>query len=95
MLLSLTSSVAGVARRSRQIAPDRKEIVWRSRRDRKDRAEIAQSLNSLKDVADDDDGSDSDSDDNSTAAQMHRHFSKMEMFGIPIPGARDMLDEFD
>ena len=43
----------------------------------------------------DDDGSDYDSDDNSTAAQMHRHFSKMEMFGIPIPGARDMLDEFD
>ena len=41
------------------------------------------------------DGSDYDSDDNSTAAQMHRHFSKMEMLGIPIPGARDMGDDSD
>ena len=29
-------------------------------------------------------GSDYDSDDNSTAAQMHRFFAKMESFGISL-----------
>ena len=40
MLLTLTSSVTGVARKSRQIAPDRAEIAPRSRRDRTDRTEF-------------------------------------------------------
>ena len=42
MLLTLTSSVTGVARKSRQIAPDRAEIAPRSRRDRAEIAQIAQ-----------------------------------------------------